>query len=343
MQKIIIGARGSKLSVIQAHIVKNLLVAKIPELSVEIKIITTKGDKNLKPIPLDTIGKGWFTKELDTALIHNSIDIAVHSLKDITETLPDELVIAAVPEREDPRDVIVSKKKTKCMELKKNAVIGTDSTRRKIQILEKRPDVTVKSIRGNIPTRITKLFEGKAYDALILAAAGLKRLGLQSRITEYFDAKEFIPAPGQGAIAVVIRKSDETVFTLVKKINHQQTSLAVQAERTFSELTGGGCKMPVGAYAYCHNNELTLYGMLGSMDGKEIVRGSITGSVNDGKVLAKKLANKLEKIRNKSLLNKFIVITRPKSQSLLFKRKLESIGTNVYLFPCIKNYKNKKH
>lgn len=328
-QKIIIGARGSELSLKQADIIKNLLVQKFPHGIIEIKTITTKGDKNLKPIPLDTIGKGWFTKELDIALMNNTIDIAVHSLKDITEILPDQFTIAAIPEREDPRDVLVSKGNITLKDLKKNAIIGTDSVRRKIQILEKRRDLIVKSIRGNIPTRLIKLFEGKEYDALVLAAAGLKRLGSQQNIAEYFDAKEFIPAPGQGAIAVVIRKNDTNLFEMVKKINHQQSYLAAQAERNFSELTGGGCKIPVGSYAYCQDDKLTLYGMIGSIDGKQIVRSSVAGSTNDGKTLAQELANTLKK-------KKLVVITRPKNQSLSFKRKLEFLGANVYLFPCIK-------
>ena len=291
-KKIIIGTRGSQLSLTQTNLVKELLQPFVEDQTIEIKTITTSGDKNMKPIPLDTIGKGWFTKEIDKQLLAGTVDFAVHSLKDLLDTLTPGLTIAAIPLREDPREALVARDGKTLSKLKPGAVIGTDSLRRRIQILKLRPDLSVKSVRGNVNKRLEKLEAGE-YDALFLAVAGLNRLGLEKRITEYFDPKTFIPSPGQGALAVVSKKSKHILTNTLSKLNHPESVIAVTAERAFSAATGGGCSMPVGAYAECKGKTLTLYGMLGSEDGEHIVYGSLKGHSDQPKDLAEKLASKL--------------------------------------------------
>lgn len=288
------GTRGSQLSLVQTDIIKNLLLRQNSSLQLAVKIIKTKGDKNMSPIPLDSIGKGWFTKELDSELLQGTIDLAVHSLKDLPETLPNGLVISAVSQREDAREALVSTSGLTLSKLPKGAIIGTDSTRRKAQILHKRADLEVRSVRGNINSRLEKLDMGE-YDGLLLAAAGLKRLGLQARIAEYFDPIDLIPSPGQGALAVVTRKSDGSLNTLLEKINHNQTMAIVCAERAFSAAAGGGCKMPVGAYAVCNGDTLTLYGVVGSLDGTHLKKDKIIGKTTKPLALGKVLAERLLK------------------------------------------------
>lgn len=291
-KNIIIGTRGSQLSLTQTTIVKNLLQVLIPETEIEIQTITTAGDKDMRPIPLDTIGKGWFTKEIDKQLLDGRIDIAVHSLKDLLDTLTPGLIIAAIPEREDPREALVSRNGFSLQKLKKGSVIGTDSLRRKIQIQKLRPDIEVRSVRGNVNKRLEKLDAGE-YDGLFLAVAGLKRLGLEKRITEYFDAKEFIPSPGQGALAVVCKAENKRLLKTLSQLNHGPSVIAVTAERAFSAETGGGCSMPVGAYAQCTETSILLYGMIGSEDGVHMIKDSIRGEIGDPKSLARELSQNL--------------------------------------------------
>src|ERR1700722_4136475 len=341
-KKIIIGTRGSKLALIQTDIVKNKLLAIYPKLHIEIKTIQVKGDKDKKsPIPLDTVGKGWFSKEIDKALLNDEIDIAVHSLKDLPEDLPEGLVIAAIPEREDARESLISRDNVTFKKLKKGAIIRTDSTRRKAQILNRRNDVIVTSIRGNVDGRLKKLDSGE-YDAVVLAVAGLKRLGLENQITEYFLETDFIPSPGQGALAVVIKKSNITVFSYLQKINDSSTIQEITAERTFSKICGGGCSTPIGAYAISQNKMLTLYGMIGSLDGTHVIKDSIKGNLSEPEVLGKKLAEKLLKksfpwfVSNNSLINeKYVIVTRPEKENKTFIKHLEKMGLHAYSYPTI--------
>ena len=291
---IIIGTRGSQLALIQTNIVKDLLQPLLPKTAIEIAVIKTAGDKNMKPIPLDTIGKGWFTKEIDRQLLDGTIDIAVHSLKDLLDTITPGLKITAIPPREDAREALISRNGLSLQKLTKGSVIGTDSLRRKIQILALRPNLVVKSVRGNVNKRLEKL-DAKEYDGLFLAVAGLKRLGLSDRITEYFDPQAFIPSPGQGALAVVSKASNTTLNAKLSQLNDMQSVQAVLAERFFSAATSGGCSMPVGAYAYSDGNALTLYGMIGSEDGKHIVKDFAKGTITAPKDLAYELAQKLLK------------------------------------------------
>lgn len=290
--KITIGTRGSDLAIIQTEIVKSSLLAVDPSLQIDVSIIKTEGDKNMSPIPLDTVGKGWFTKEIEKALLDETIDVAVHSLKDMPEALPEGLGITAITQREDPSDVLVSKNHVSLEDLSPGAIVGTDSSRRRVQVLRMRNDLTVTSVRGNVGTRLNKLYEGQ-YDALILAAAGLIRLGKQSEITQYFGPTTFIPAPGQGALAVESRTNDSERNVFIKKINHEPTAIATTAERAFAAMAGGGCKLPVGAYAVCYEDTFTLYGMLASLDGSQYITDSIGGPCSEAMKLGESLAKEM--------------------------------------------------
>ncbi|HWY78779.1 MAG TPA: hydroxymethylbilane synthase [Candidatus Sulfotelmatobacter sp.] len=342
MRNIIIGARGSALSLIQADIVKRQLEKSKQDIKCTIKTISTKGDKDMSPIPLDSVGKGWFTKELDSALIEGTIDLAVHSLKDLPEELSQELMIAAIPRREDAREAFVAKENIPFAQLRNGAVIGTDSIRRKVQLQQKRQDLKIKSIRGNVNTRLVKLDNGE-YDGLFLAVAGLKRLGLENRITQYFSVTDIIPSPGQGALAIVIMKNNTTLLSLLQKLNHTETVTAVKVERAFSRVFGGGCKIPVGAYAECNGNIITLYGVIGSLDGKYIIKGSLNGNFSSSKTLGKRLATRLlqkSKILYTNISEKYVVITRPEKENQVLQKKLEVMGLYVFSYPSIKVIKN---
>jgi hydroxymethylbilane synthase len=345
MDKLIIGTRGSRLSLSQTEIIIKELEKLFPGREIEIKIIKTTGDKNMNPVPLDTVGKGWFTKELDKALLSGKIDLAVHSLKDLPEELPEGLVIAAIPEREDAREALISKGNISLDKLKKGAVIGTDSTRRKSQILHKRPDLIIKSLRGNVNGRLEKLDNGE-FDAIFLAVAGLKRLGLEKRITQYFPPTDITPSPGQGALAITIRNDGKILLKQLKKLNHEKTILAVKAERAFSQALGGGCKMPVGAYATIKQNKIILYGFAGSTDGKYIFNDTLQGSMALPERLGINMAKTfLDKGYSWFDKPKFVVITRPENASIAVQKKIESLGLLTYFYPSIsiaKSTLNKK-
>lgn len=296
MQKrLIIGTRGSALALAQSEIVSALLHSAHPKLQIEIKVIQTTGDTNQSPIPLDTVGKGWFTKEIEQALLEKDIDLAVHSLKDLAEELPHGLVLAAYPAREDARDVLVTKQGESLEKLKPNAIIGTDSLRRQVQLLALRSDLRVESIRGNVPTRIEKMKAGH-YDAIIIAAAGLHRLNRADEITRYFEYEEMTPAPGQGILAVEARSDDDTILKLLEKINDRDVQTAAQIERSFSHTMGGGCKAPVGAYATKMNTGWRLIGMAAQGDHTTILRETTTLPLevptNPGAGLAKSMLAK---------------------------------------------------
>jgi hydroxymethylbilane synthase len=338
---IIIGTRGSQLSLVQTELIKKKLQVLLPQKQIEIKIIKTTGDKNMNPVPLDTIGKGWFTKELDKALLNERIDMAVHSLKDLPEELPAGLIIAAIPQREDPREALVSNKNIMFEKLKKGAIIGTDSTRRKTQILSKRPDLNVASIRGNVNTRLEKLANGE-YDGIFLAVAGLKRLGMENRITQRFSETDIIPSPGQGALAIVIRKKDKILFNSLQKLNHQKTISAVLAERAFSRALGGGCKTPIGAYAEITDSQITLHGVVGSYIGTNVVKKSLQGTEAFPEKLGEKLAQTFLKNGYSGFEKpKFVVITRPENASVIMQKYIEALGLLTYFYPSISIAKSK--
>lgn len=269
-----IGTRASELALRQAHLVANALLAR--GIKSELVTFKTTGDKNLDQ-PLAAIGaKGLFTRELEVALSKKKIDCAVHSLKDLPTESPEGLEIAALLEREDPRDVLVVNRLTgaeNLEDLPAGSRVGTSSLRRRAQLKAKRPDLEVVELRGNVPTRLGKVETGKVH-AAILAAAGLIRLDLQQRITMFFEPPDWLPAPGQGAIAIQARTDDDRMRELLSPLDHEPTSIATRAERAFLAGLDGGCQVPIGALVSEAGGRPTLYGMLSDVSGKHIVRGS---------------------------------------------------------------------
>jgi hydroxymethylbilane synthase len=291
MRKIVLGTRGSKLALIQTALVADALKKAAPELEIETKIITTKGDVNSSPIPLDTVGKAWFTGEIEQELMSKTIDIAVHSLKDVPPDTEAGSIVLPVLQRADPRDVLVSKENLAFEKLRQGAIVGTDSSRRKAQLLAKRPDLCVISIRGNVDTRLRKLRE-ENYDAIVIAAAGLARLSLSDVVTEYFDIQTFVPAPGQGVLAAQVRADDAEILALLKSVQDPATVAAVEAERAFVEEIGSGCKSPVGAYAKVTGDSLELFGMVADEDGSHVRFAADRGTRADAGTIGKRLAGK---------------------------------------------------
>jgi hydroxymethylbilane synthase len=287
-----IGTRGSRLAVIQAELVADALRRLSPGLVIELKTIVTTGDKNTAPIPLDTVGKAWFTAEIEQALAAGDIDLAVHSLKDVPPEVPPGLMHLPVLERADPRDVLISTSEKKLGELPAGAVIGTDSLRRQALVLHSRPDLKVESVRGNVETRLHKLAGGD-YDAVILAAAGLDRLDRAHEITEFLDPTQFIPAIGQGVLAAEVKISNTQLTALLKQLQHAPTLAAVAAEQAFARVVGGGCKLPVGCYARPNGDEIKLYGVVGESDGTTADIAESHGPARDGAKLAEALARRL--------------------------------------------------
>lgn len=293
---LVIGSRGSKLALWQAEQARERLLKLNPQLEVNIEIIKTTGD--VKSEPLSVIGgKGVFTKELEDALLDGQIDIAVHSLKDLPTILPERLSISAICEREDPRDALVLRADLNAGDgsltnLREGAVVGTSSQRRLAQLKALRGDVVVRDLRGNVDTRIRKLDEGQ-YDAVILASAGLLRLGLQDRISARIAITEMVPAVGQGAIAIETRSDNELAVRTTSQLDHRETRLACLAERAFLRGLGGGCQLPIAAHATLDGNVLTLDGLVAKPDGSEIWRDHLSGTPNDPEQLGSTLATKL--------------------------------------------------
>ena len=291
-QKIRIGTRGSQLALYQAEKVKSTLLAVYPDMIVEIEIIKTKGDKILD-VALSKIGdKGLFTKEIENALLDNSVDIAVHSLKDLPTTLPEGLKLGAVLERGEFRDALVSRNGKKLSELGAGDVVATSSLRRQAGLLQVSPEVTLKDIRGNVNTRLQRMEEGYC-DAMIMAAAGLQRLGLDRYITEIIEPEQITPAVSQGIIAIEIRENDPETEEVLSKINHGETLLSAIAERAFLAHLQGGCQVPVGCYSSRNGSEMALHGFVASVDGKRSIKHSISGEAKDARMLGIALANSM--------------------------------------------------
>lgn len=289
---LIIGTRGSRLALIQTGLVADALRKLDPKLAIKVKTIVTKGDTNTAPIPLDTIGKAWFTAEIEQALTNGEIDLAVHSLKDIPPEAPAGLVHLPVLERADPRDVLVSKTGAKLAGLPHGALIGTDSLRRTALLLHYRTDLRVESVRGNVETRLRKL-ETDAYDAIILAAAGLERLGRLHEVTEFLDPATFVPATGQGVLSVEIAAGNQQLLDLVKQLQHAPTLAAVEAEQAFTGIIGGGCKLPIGCYANISHNWISINAVIGSGDARTATIDSTEGPAAQAVALAQTLAHQL--------------------------------------------------
>jgi hydroxymethylbilane synthase len=275
MKKIFkIGTRASKLALWQANWVQSQLNKFFPDVETQIIKITTKGDQILdRPLAL-VGGKGLFVKEIEQALIDKNIDIAVHSMKDMPGQLPEGLTIGAVPERENPYDVLVSRNNIKLTDLPLKAKIGTSSLRRGSQLKNLRPDLEIASIRGNLETRIKKLNAGE-FDAIVLAAAGIKRLGMKSLITEYLDETTMTPAVGQGALCIETRKNDPDMEPVVKKLNHEATAICVTGERAFLNRIEGSCHIPVGCFAKFVDKKIVLTAIVASEDGARIIKQSL--------------------------------------------------------------------
>ena len=310
--KIIIGTRGSILALAQAEKVKEMLIKKYDELrenesfceiegfekksplEIELKVIVTKGDKDLRDFTKikETTQKDLFVKEIEKEMLENKIDLAVHSLKDMPQNTPEGLLNACFPMREDNRDVLVSKNGKKLKELDENSVIGTGSIRREKELLNLRNDVKIKAIRGNIHTRLKKLDDGE-YDAIVLAAAGLKRVGLENRITEYFDTDSFMPAPGQGILCIQCRENDNKIRHLLKIINDDEVAIMCKAEREFSKIFDGGCHTPIGCSSVIEGNILKLKGMFND-NGIRIFK-EVEGNRENPKETAQKLAEEIKK------------------------------------------------
>ncbi|MSR65443.1 MAG: hydroxymethylbilane synthase [Verrucomicrobiae bacterium] len=302
---IVIGTRGSALALAQSTLIRDMLRTAFPRLTCEIKIIKTTGDK-MKTASLAKVtesSKGLFTKELEQALLRNQIDLAVHSCKDLPSDVPAGLKLAAVPKREDPRDAFVSKTK---MPIPREGIIATSSVRRKAQLLARYPKLEVVEIRGNVDTRLRKLAESTDWQGIILATAGLKRLGYinESRSSELLQfepplafasipSEVMLPAVGQAALAIETRSDDPRIESIVSRLNHVASFAAVTAERAFLKAFGGGCQIPVAALGVVTGGKLTLRGAVFNEDGSDSRTGEITGSEKEAKTLGRTLATRL--------------------------------------------------
>ncbi len=296
--KIIIATRGSKLALWQAEWIKSELEQRNPDITIELNIIKTTGDKILD-VPLAQVGgKGLFVKEIEEAILKGEADLAVHSMKDVPTELPDELHLSTITKREDPRDAFLTQIKdskfeySSINELPQDAKVGTSSLRRICQLLSIRPDLNITNLRGNVDTRIRKLDEGE-FDAIILATAGVKRLGHEDRITEKIPTDISLPAIGQGAVGIECRIDDEFTNNLLKALDHYETSVCVRAERAFLKKLEGGCQVPIAAYAQLKNGEIVMEGLVGSIDGSILLKESLTGKPEEAEKLGTTLAEKL--------------------------------------------------
>lgn len=274
-KKIIIGSRGSELALWQANHIKKELLRSNKTITVEIQIIKTKGDKILD-VALSKIGdKGLFTKELENALLQGKIDLAVHSLKDLQTLIPEGLLLAAITKRHPVEDVLIARKKgMTILDLPENGIVGTGSLRRRSQLVHLRPDLNVEELRGNVPSRIQKFLSSK-WDAIILARAGVERLGLKKYVSSIIPIDLMLPAVGQGALGIEIASDNTDALEIVSALNHTETEIAVLAERAFLKQLEGGCQVPIGAYAQVKSNGLYLDAMVGAVDGSIVFRSKI--------------------------------------------------------------------
>ena len=294
---LVIGSRGSRLALWQSEWVKGRLSESFPGLDIRIEIIKTTGDANTHA-PLSVIGgKGVFTKELEEALLDNRVDLAVHSLKDLPTLLPEGLALAAITEREDVRDALILREGVKAETssvrgLAEGAVVGTSSLRRTAQLKHLRPDLAVKDLRGNVDTRLRKLDAGD-YDAIVLASAGLRRLGFAERISVAIPTAEMLPAVGQGALGIEARADDEETFEILRTLNHGPTRAACLAERALLRSLGGGCQLPIAAHGLLRDGRLRLEGLVAGLSGDVVIRDQIEGAAGDAEQLGNTLGSSL--------------------------------------------------
>ncbi len=303
-QRLIIATRESPLALEQAHIVSALLKQHHPELAIELLGITTEADKRLEVTLTDIGGKGLFVKELEEALFDGRADIAVHSMKDVPMELPKGLILPVMLKREDARDAFISNRFNSLDDLPNGAVLGTSSLRRQTQMQALRPDLEMKNLRGNIQTRLKRLDEGQ-FDAIILASAGLKRMGLEHRINSYLPIETCLPAAGQGALGIECREGDEEILQLIYPLIDSITFDCVSAERALCTQIGGGCKVPVAAYAEMLGNHVYLQGLVSGRNGSKIIRTQQEGKRDQAQMLGKSAGAELQALGADALLSEF--------------------------------------
>lgn len=302
MQKIRIGTRGSELALWQANHVADRLRTLHSEVEVEVIPIKTEGDRRLDVTLSQIGGKGLFIKELECSLHEEKVDIAVHSMKDVTVNLDPEFCIDVILDRGNPYDALVSNRYGSIDRLPPNATIGTCSLRRKSQLQALRPDLKFVTLRGNVTTRVKRLDIGD-FDAIILAVSGLERLGRENRITQVLEGKHHIPSPGQGALGIECRSRDERILELIMPLNHRQSSIAVHAERLTNRELGGSCVAPIGIHATVNHERMEMSASIGSVDGNGRIRSSVEGAVDDSAAIAHTLANDLNRQGAQEVLN----------------------------------------
>ena len=292
MKKIKIATRRSPLAIWQAEYVKKELIRNHSDIEIQIVRIQTEGDRFLDAPLFDIGGKGLFIKELEEALLSKNADIAVHSMKDVIVELPKGLEISVIMKREDSRDVLISNQYNSIAEIPDNNTVGTSSLRRQSQLKQVNSNILFEDLRGNVETRIGKLDDGK-YDAIILAAAGIIRLGLAERITEFISFSHVLPAVGQGAIGIECRTNDETTQQLIAPLNDKYTSLCVLTERAFSRRLNGGCQLPIASHAVIENNQIKVDGLVARLDGSKVIRLQKIGELEDADKIGSSLAEAL--------------------------------------------------
>lgn len=298
-----IGTRGSRLALWQANWVASAIKAGEPTLTPELVIIKTKGDR-IQNVPLAQIGgKALFIKEIEEALLDRRIDVAVHSMKDMPAEIPDGLGIGAIPEREITKDVLISKNGIRLADLGPGSRIGTGSLRRAALLRYSRPDIQVLPLRGNLDTRLRKL-DSEDLDGIVLAAAGIKRLGWEEKITEYLDEDIMLPAVGQGALCIEVRQDDTVTNSIIKKLDHRETRTAVSGERAFLNRLEGSCHVPVAALGKVEDNRFILDGLVADMDGKTVIRDSLSGPESTPEAVGVKLADRLLEMGAEEILER---------------------------------------
>ncbi|MBA2847895.1 hydroxymethylbilane synthase [Thermosulfuriphilus ammonigenes] len=301
LKRVIIGTRGSKLALTQTEWVREALKTRYPGLSVELEIIKTKGDKILD-VPLAKVGgKGLFVKEIEEALLCRRVDLAVHSLKDVPTELPEGLEIAIVPRREDPRDVLISRSGQGLKDLPPGGRLGTSSLRRQAQIRALRPDLVIEPLRGNVDTRLRKLDEGR-YEAIVLAAAGLRRLGQIHRATEFISPETIIPAIGQGALGIEVRADDKAIKELLSFLHHPETAVCTQAERAFLARLEGGCQVPLAAHATLKDGEIHLAALVADPEGRRVIRRHRSGPASEAAKIGVAVAEEILEAGGRQIL-----------------------------------------
>ena len=298
----IIGTRGSKLALFQSNLVKELLEKNYPKYNFVLKKIKTKGDILIDKALDRKIDKGFFVNEIQKMLINEEIHIAVHSLKDLPVESNENLLISAILKRANPQDVFISKNKKKLEDFTENEIIGSSSLRRKAQLLKLNPKLNVIDIRGNVDTRIKKMERGE-YDGLVLAAAGIERLGLDKYITEFISNSDILSAPGQGAIAVEIKKDNIQLKKITSSINDEFSRVTTSTERSFMKLMGGGCNYPIAALSTVKNDKILIDGLVINLNGTKLIRSSAEDNINNWHDLSKSLANTFYKKGAQTILN----------------------------------------